>query len=94
MRRRLGRALAVGLAVALGILVLLTVGSAGYTGTDTQAAAAVEERAPSYDQWIAPVWSPPGPLGEPLLFALQGGVGATVLWTSLDSLRNTDALDD
>lgn len=80
------RALAVGLVVAGIVLLLATVGS-GAVGTDQQAAATVTDRAPDYDRWTAPLWTPPGPWGEPLLFALQGGVGGTVLGYYLDQLR-------
>lgn len=84
------RFLLVGVVVALGILVVTTVG--GGTGTDQQAVALATEQAPGYEQWVSPVWSP-GTTGESALFALQGGVGATALSYYLDRLRTSDASD-
>jgi cobalt/nickel transport protein len=81
------RSLLVGVLVAAGTLLLIGFGPNGFAGTDTQAVAEIEERAPGYDQWTSPVWSPPGALGEPLLFALQAGLGAAVIWHYLGRLR-------
>ena len=80
------RAAAVGLGVA-ALVALLAVAGGGAVGTDQQAAAAVADTAPDYDRWTAPVWTPPGPWGEPLLFALQAGVGGAVITHYLGRLR-------
>ena len=80
------RAVAVGVAVAAAVL-LLGVAGGGAVGTDQQAATTVADRAPDYDRWITPAWTPPGPWGEPLLFALQAGFGGTVLAHYLGRLR-------
>jgi cobalt/nickel transport protein len=87
------RALLFGVVVALTVLLLATFAS-GLPGTDQQAAAAVEERAPTYDPWISPVWTPPGSLGESLLFAAQGGLGAVLLGYYLTRLREMDDARD
>ena len=80
------RAAAAGFAAAAVVLLLATVGGSA-VGTDQQAAATVADRAPDYDRWAAPAWVPPGPWGEPLLFALQAGVGGAVVAHYLGRLR-------
>lgn len=80
------RAVGAGVAAAAVVLLLATVGG-GAVGTDQQAAATVADRAPDYDRWAAPAWVPPGPWGEPLLFALQAGIGGAILAHYLDRLR-------
>jgi cobalt transport protein len=80
------RAIAVGVAVGVAVL-LLSVAGGGAAGTDQQAATAVTDRAPDYDRWAAPAWTPPGPWGEPLLFALQAGIGGTVFAYYLGRLQ-------
>lgn len=80
------RAVAVGIAVA-AVVLLLGVAGGGAVGTDQRAAAAVTEVATDYDRWVSPAWSPPAPWGEPLLFALQAGIGGTVLAHYLGRLR-------
>jgi cobalt transport protein len=80
------RAVAVGVAVAAAVLLLSLIGS-GAVGTDQQAAATAADRAPDYDRWVAPVWTPPGPWGERLLFGLQAGIGGAVLVYYLGRLR-------
>ena len=80
------RAVAVGVAVAAAVL-LLGVAGGGAVGTDQQAAATVTDRTADYDRWVTPVWTPPGPWGEPVLFALQAGIGGTVLAHYLGRLR-------
>ena len=81
------RAVAVGVGVAALVLCLAVAGG-GAVGTDQQAAATVTDRAPDYDRWALPAWTPPGAWGEPLLFALQAGVGGAVLAHYLGRLRS------
>jgi cobalt transport protein len=80
------RAVAAGLGVA-GLVLCLAVAGGGAVGTDQQAAATVADNAPDYDRWAVPAWTPPAPWGEPLLFALQAGVGGAVLVHYLGRLR-------
>lgn len=80
------RAVAVGVAVA-AVVLLLGVAGGGAVGTDQQAATTVTDRTADYDRWAVPAWTPPGPWGEPLLFALQAGIGGTVLAHYLGRLR-------
>ncbi|MFB6091690.1 MAG: energy-coupling factor ABC transporter substrate-binding protein [Haloquadratum sp.] len=78
------RAAAVGAAVAAVVFLLAAVGG-GLRGTDQRAVATIDEHAPSYDRWVSPAWAP-GATAEAALFALQGGVGATVLAYVLDQM--------
>jgi len=81
------RAIGVGVGVAALVLCLAVAGG-GAVGTDQQAAATAAEGAPDYDRWAVPAWTPPGPWGEPLLFALQAGVGGGVMTYYLGRLRS------
>jgi cobalt transport protein len=78
--------LGVGLGVA-ALVAVLAVAGGGAVGTDQQAAATVAAAAPDYDRWATPAWAPPAPWGEPLLFALQAGIGASLLAHYLGRLR-------
>ncbi len=80
------RAVAAGVAVA-GVVLCLAVVGGGAVGTDQQAAATAADRAPDYDRWAVPAWAPPGSWGEPLLFALQAGIGGGILTHYLGRLR-------
>lgn len=80
------RAVAVGVGVA-AVVLCLAVAAGGAVGTDQRAAAAVVDAAPDYDRWATPAWAPPASWGEPLLFALQAGIGAAVLTHYLGRLR-------
>jgi cobalt/nickel transport protein len=48
-----------------------------YAGTDDQARAAIA--ATGYQPWAEPLWRPPSPQIESLLFALQAAAGAGLL---------------
>ncbi len=65
----------------LGVL-LLRVGG----GADEQARAAIEE-AHSYRAWFEPLWAPPSPLVERLLFLAQVVIGSAVLGYAIFRLR-------
>jgi len=89
------RAAAIGAGLGVAALVaLLAVAGGGAVGTDQQAAAAVADTAPDYDRWTGPVWTPPGPWGEPLLFALQAGVGGAAAAHYLGRLRTESGTTD
>ncbi|MBB6647406.1 energy-coupling factor ABC transporter substrate-binding protein [Halobellus ruber] len=82
------RAATVGVGLGVAALVaVFAIAGGGAVGTDQQAAAAVAEAAPDYDRWAAPAWAPPAPWGEPLLFALQAGIGGSILAHYLGRLR-------
>ena len=50
-----------------------------YGGSDDQGTAAVEALRPGYKPWFAPLWVPPSPEIESLLFAVQAALGAGVI---------------
>lgn len=65
----------------LMVLPLLPLGEDGGSGqgTDQEAARAALALAPDYRPWAAPLWQPPSPEIESLLFTLQAALGAGVL---------------
>ncbi len=50
-----------------------------YGGSDDQASQAVAASQPGFKPWFEPVWKPPSPEIESLLFALQASLGAGVI---------------
>lgn len=50
-----------------------------FSGTDDRATQAIATLKPDYKPWFAPIWTPPSPEIESLLFALQAALGAGVL---------------
>ncbi|HEY4264337.1 MAG TPA: energy-coupling factor ABC transporter substrate-binding protein [Micropepsaceae bacterium] len=67
----------------LGVVVLVVVPlvfiKGEYGGSDDQGTAAIEALRPGYKPWFTPIWVPPSPEIESLLFALQAGLGAGVI---------------
>jgi cobalt/nickel transport protein len=47
-----------------------------YGGSDDQGSAAVAASRPGCHPWFEPIWKPPSPEIESLLFALQAAIGA------------------
>ena len=47
-----------------------------YGGSDDQGSAAVAASRPGFHPWFEPIWKPPSPEIESLLFALQAAIGA------------------
>ena len=47
-----------------------------YGGSDDQGSAAVAASQPGFHPWFEPIWKPPSPEIESLLFALQAAIGA------------------
>ncbi len=69
----------------LGVIVL-AVGplmfhskTAKFSGSDDQASALISTIQPGYHRWAVPIWEPPSPEIESLLFAVQAALGAGVL---------------
>ena len=52
-------------------------GQETWQGSDDMGSAAIE--ATGYHPWISPLWTPPGPEVESLLFSIQSGLGALVI---------------
>ncbi len=72
--------------VLIGIVILLTVfplillKKSNFSGSDNQGQNLILELDPEYEPWITPVWTPPGPAIESLLFSLQAAAGSAVLF--------------
>ena len=64
-----------GLATAIAIVPLLYSGGA-FKGSDNQGTAAISALSPDYRPWFQPLWTPPSPEIESLLFSLQAALGA------------------
>ena len=67
----------------LGVLILvlfpLIFIKGEYGGSDDQGSAAVEALRPGYKPWFEPLWVPPSPEIESLLFAVQAAFGAGII---------------
>lgn len=50
-----------------------------FGGSDDQGSAAVESSRPGYKPWFEPLWKPPSPEVESLLFAVQAAFGAGII---------------
>ncbi|MEI6557676.1 MAG: energy-coupling factor ABC transporter substrate-binding protein [Rhodospirillaceae bacterium] len=68
-----------GVALVIALLPLLLTSGAAFKGSDDQATAAIAALAPGYRPWAVPLWTPPGPEVESLLFSLQAALGAGVI---------------
>ena len=73
------------LLLLLGVIVL-AVGplmfhneSAKFGGSDDQASELISKIQPGYHRWALPVWEPPSPEIESLIFAVQAALGAGLL---------------
>jgi cobalt/nickel transport protein len=50
-----------------------------FGGSDDQGSDAVAASRPGFKPWIQPIWEPPSPEIESLLFAVQAAIGAGVI---------------
>ena len=50
-----------------------------FGGSDDQGSAAVAASRPGFKPWFEPIWVPPSPEIESLLFAVQAAIGAGVI---------------
>lgn len=64
--------------IALVVAPLMFV-KGNYGGSDDQASAAVAAARPGFHPWFEPIWKPPSPEIESLLFAVQAAIGAGVI---------------
>jgi cobalt/nickel transport protein len=69
---------AVALVPIVGVISFYTVGGSGRTGADEQARQVVVDLH-GYRPWFEPLWSPPTPTLEALLFIGQAAAGAALL---------------
>jgi cobalt/nickel transport protein len=67
------------LGVLLLVLFPLVFVNGEFGGSDDQGSAAVEALRPGYKPWFTPLWVPPSPEIESLLFAVQAAFGAGVI---------------
>jgi cobalt/nickel transport protein len=61
--------------LALVVLPLMFI-RGQYGGSDDQASKAIAEQQPGFKPWFQPLWKPPSPEIESLLFAVQAAIGA------------------
>ncbi len=77
-----GRVITGLLVVAVVLLAAIPLASAGgsqFQGSDTAAENIIAEISPNTKPWFEPIWSPPGPEIESLLFALEAATGSAVI---------------
>lgn len=70
-------------ALAIVALVVLVFGpltlSGQFKGSDDLASQAIADSRAGFKPWMHPIWQPPSPEIESLLFALQAAAGAGIL---------------
>ena len=71
--------IAMAICVVLLVVVPLALVHGKYGGTDDAGSAAVAAAVPGFKPWFHPIWTPPSPEIESLLFALQAAIGAGVI---------------
>ena len=67
-----------GLAAGIAVVPLL-IGTGAFKGSDDQGTNAIVSLAPAYQPWFQPLWTPPSPEVESLLFSLQAALGAGLI---------------
>jgi cobalt/nickel transport protein len=67
------------LGVVLLVVLPLAFVHGKFEGSDDQGSAAVASSVPNFKPWAHPLWVPPSPEIESLLFALQAALGAGVI---------------
>jgi len=68
------------IAAVLALMILPLVFVKGeYGGSDDQGSEAVATSRPGFKPWFEPIWVPPSPEIESLLFAVQAAIGAGVI---------------
>lgn len=70
------------LLMILGLLIfpLFYARDGDFSGADGQAEEVIASITPHYEPWFTSVWEPPSGEIESLLFALQGALGAGVIF--------------
>jgi cobalt/nickel transport protein len=82
MKRQNGLLLLGTVALAIGPLMLIKPSEGHteiFTGSDSQAEAAINVIQPGYKPWFSPLWEPPSKEIESLLFGLQAAIGAAAI---------------
>jgi cobalt/nickel transport protein len=75
------------LGVILMVAVPLVFVRGEFGGTDDAGSAAVLSAVPGYKPWFEPVWKPPSPEIESLLFAVQAAFGAGIIGYALGRIQ-------
>ncbi len=70
----------IALLCALVALPFVVTQNGAYEGSDGEAEAVINQIAPSYQPWAAPLFEPASSEIESLLFTLQGSLGAAVIF--------------
>lgn len=65
--------------VVLLVVIPLIFVQGEYGGSDDQGTAAIQALRPGYKPWFTPIWTPPSPEIESLLFAVQAAFGAGII---------------
>lgn len=65
--------------IVLAIIPLLLNPASEFGGADDAASGAITAIDPNMQPWFHPIWTPPGPETESLLFALQAALGAAFI---------------
>ena len=66
------------LVALLTVPLLLNAGSE-FGGSDNAGGEVIQELNPGFERWASPVWEPPGPEIQSMLFSLQAALGAGVI---------------
>jgi len=78
------------LLLLVGVLIVLPFWvrpGAEFAGADGKAEEVVAELRPDYRPWVQPLWEPPSPEVESLLFALQAALGSAFVFYYLGYVR-------
>ncbi|HEU4619937.1 MAG TPA: energy-coupling factor ABC transporter substrate-binding protein [Gammaproteobacteria bacterium] len=78
------------LAVLALVVLPLVFAKGDFGGSDDQASAAVSASQPGFKPWFEPIWKPPSPEIESLLFAVQAAIGAGVIGYVLGRIHGSN----
>lgn len=73
--RKMKNLLLIMLVFGLLISALIINKDAEFSGADAQAKKVIADVDPTYHPWFTPIWEPPSPEVESLLFAVQAAIG-------------------
>ena len=65
-----------------------------FLGTDDLASAAIKAANPNFQPWFKPIWAPPSPEIETMLFSLQAAIGAGILGYLIGRRRSSGSTHD
>jgi cobalt/nickel transport protein len=82
------------LGVILLVLIPLVFVHGEFGGTDDAGSAAVAAAVPGFKPWFQPIWVPPSPEIESLLFAVQAAFGAGIIGYVLGRIQGAASARD